>query len=198
MSIAASTSVLGDSAGLAARSSRCGRARGSPRDARRPGGRSGRRLPVWPRSISGANSETTGRWRRCSSSGERRPVLIVSRAWNGRASARWRGAPARALRAARRARLGIARCLRDLRDRVLHDGVEERLAGREVDVDRGADDTRPASDLGHAGIGIARQRLERCGEDRRNAAVCVRAAAPRRRGGCRLLCHLSEPASRLG
>jgi len=43
---------------------------------------------------------------------------------------------------------------------MLHDGVEKRLAGGEVHVDRRADDVGAASDLGHADIGIARQRLE--------------------------------------
>jgi hypothetical protein len=48
-------------------------------------------------------------------------------------------------------RLGIARCLSDLSDRVLHDGIEERLTGGEVDVDRGADDARPAVSVSRGG-----------------------------------------------
>ena len=43
---------------------------------------------------------------------------------------------------------------------MIHHGVEERFARREVDVDRCADDTRTAGDLGHAGVGIAREGFE--------------------------------------
>ena len=146
----------------ATRRSRHGRSRGAPRDATRPGGRSGRRRPAWPRSISGANCVVTGRCRRCSSFAESRPVLIASSAWNWPSSFQ----VARSTRSSASSgspRVGSASRVAcgDLGDGVLHDGVEQRLAGREVDVDRRPYDTRAASDLGHAGIGIARQRLER-------------------------------------
>ena len=59
------------------------------------------------------------------------------------------------------------------------DGLDQRLAGGEVDVDRRAHDARPASDLGHAGLGIARQGVDGRVEDPRDAALGVGAAARR-------------------
>ena len=127
-------------------------------------------------------------------------MLIVSSAWNRSSFCQ----VARSTRSS--ASFGSPRCgsasarrLGDLGHRLLHHGVEERLAGGEVDVDRRADDAGAAGDLGHAGVGIARQRLERCGEDRRNAPICIERGAVVDAGcGCRLLRHLSEPASRWG
>src|SRR3954451_24739780 len=66
--------------------------------------------------------------------------------------------------------------LRDLGDRAFGDGGDERFAGREVHVDRRADHARPASDLGHAGVGIARQRREGGVKDAVEAALRVGAA----------------------
>ena len=52
------------------------------------------------------------------------------------------------------------------------------LARGEVDVDGGADDTGAASDLGHAGVRIARERVDGGVQDRGLAAVGVGAATP--------------------
>ena len=79
--------------------------------------------------------------------------------------------------------LGAARRRRDLGDGVLHDGVEQRRTGGEVDVDGRPDDAGAASDLGHGGIGIARQRFQGGVEDGGDAAFGVGPAAP---GGGRL------------
>jgi len=51
-------------------------------------------------------------------------------------------------------------------DRALGDGLEQDVTGREVDVDRCADDAGAASDLGHAGLGIARQCVDGRVQDR--------------------------------
>ena len=66
---------------------------------------------------------------------------------------------------------------RDLGDRAAGDGLEQRLAGREVHVDRRAHDARAAGDLGHAGLGVARQRVDGGVEDPVDAALGIRAAA---------------------
>lgn len=42
----------------------------------------------------------------------------------------------------------------------LGDGFDQRFPGREVDVDGGANEAGAASDLGHAGFGIARKCVE--------------------------------------
>ena len=76
-------------------------------------------------------------------------------------------------------RLGASHRLDDLPDRVLHDGVEQSLACREVDVDGRPHDACPASDLRHAAVGIARQRFEGGVEDGGDA----RSASARRRLG---------------
>ena len=61
------------------------------------------------------------------------------------------------------------------------DGFDQGLAGGEVHVDRGPHHARPASDLGHAGLGIARQRVEGAVEDAVEAALRVGASG--RAGG---------------
>ena len=58
-------------------------------------------------------------------------------------------------------------------DRALRDGFDQVLAGGEVDVDRRSHDAGAASDRGHAGLGIARQRIEGRVEDAVDAALRV-------------------------
>ena len=77
--------------------------------------------------------------------------------------------------------LGGVDDVRDFGDRSVGDGFEQRFAGGEVHVDGGAHDARAASDLGHAGFGVARQRVDGGVEDAGDAALGVR--APTRRVG---------------
>ena len=65
-----------------------------------------------------------------------------------------------------------------LGDRAVGDRGDQRLARGEVDVDGGPDDTGAASDLGHAGVRIARERVDGGVQDRDLAAVGVGAATP--------------------
>jgi hypothetical protein len=65
----------------------------------------------------------------------------------------------------------------DVGDRALGDGFDQGLAGGEVHVDGGSHDACAASDLGHAGLGIARQRVQGRVEDAVNAALRVGASA---------------------
>ncbi len=167
-------------------------------------GRSRRKTPCfWPRSISGATGRDDGQvapvelLRRQARRVERDERVEAGRACamssSGTRSSASRGSPRRGSAASTR--------LVDVGDRVLHDGVEERVACREVDVDRRADDAGAASDLGHAGVGIARQRFEGGVEDGGDAAVGVRPAAlgGGRVGGCRAASLIvSESASRCG
>src|SRR5919106_1621091 len=74
--------------------------------------------------------------------------------------------------------LGASHRLDDLCGCVLHDGVEKIRTCRKVHVDGRSDDACAASDLRHAAVGIARQRFETSGEDGRDAAFRVGAAAP--------------------
>ena len=64
----------------------------------------------------------------------------------------------------------------DFVHRALPDRVDEGFAGGEVRIDGGAHHLRPASDLGHAGVRIARERVERRVQDPRDAALGVGAA----------------------
>ena len=132
----------------------------------------------WPRSRRGTNCVDHGRCRRRSSFAERRAMLIARTVWNcasclqvarSTRSSASSGSP----RSGSAARVASATCA----GRVLHDGVEQRLAGREVHVDGRAHDPGAASDLGHAGIGIARQRFEGGVDDGGDAALGVRPAA---------------------
>ena len=87
--------------------------------------------------------------------------------------------------------LGAPHRLDDLRDRVLHDGVEESRTCRKVNVDGRSDHAGAVSDLRHAAVGIARQRFEGGVEDGGDAAICVGPATLRggRFGRCRRLRH---------
>ena len=145
----------------------------------------GTRRCSWPRSMSGTSSVVIGRWRRWrwSSFAESRAVLIARKAWK-RASCSPGGSEHSLQGFFRLARWGSALLVAwaTSLDGVLHDGVEEGFAGREVDVDRGADDACAASDLGHAAVGIARQRVEGGGR----MAATLRSASARRRSARRL------------
>ena len=93
-----------------------------------------------------------GRWRRWSSATESRLVLSASSAWNRPSS--FPGGTDDAFERLLRITavpLCIGHGVGDIGDGAFHDRVEQRLACREVDVDRRADDTGLASDLGHAG-----------------------------------------------
>jgi hypothetical protein len=70
-------------------------------------------------------------------------------------------------------RLGTSHRLDDESDCVLHNGVEKSSTCWEVNVDRGSDNACPASDLRHAAVGIARERVQACVEDGRDAPVGI-------------------------
>jgi hypothetical protein len=73
-------------------------------------------------------------------------------------------------------RLCASRRLGHIRDGTLHDGVEQGLAGGEVDVDRGADDAGAASDLLSGSLASASSAASRM-------AATLRSASARRRLG---------------
>ena len=124
------------------------------------------------------------------------PCSVASRPWNC-ASCRQVARSTRASASTGSPRSGSAPRIASTTwcDRVLHDGVEQCLAGREVDVDRRPHDAGPASDLGHAGVGIARQCFERGVEDRGDAAFGVGTAALR---GGRCRCRRRSPSQWIG
>ena len=74
----------------------------------------------------------------------------------------------------------------DFGERALGDGLEQRLAGREVHVDGRAHDARAAGDLGHARLLVVAERVDGGVEDARDAAFGVR-ATPRPGSLCCLM-----------
>ena len=141
----------------------------------------GRRPSCWPLSTTARSDSVTGRWRRWSSSAESRAVLIASSAWK-RSSFRQVARRTRSSASSGSPRVGSAAAVACATspDGALHDGVEQCLARREVRVDRRA--ARPPRG-GRSRPCWHRDRppgVERGLENRLDAAVCVRAAAPLR------------------
>ena len=102
-----------------------------------------------------------------------RRALTSTSAWKRPRFLPRRGHDSSSASVARPRRLGGLDRLGDLGDRALRHRGDQHFAGREVDVDRGPHHARPASDLGHAGLGIARQRVEGTVEDALDAALRV-------------------------
>ena len=149
-----------------------------------PMGRSGLNAPLaWPRLSSGRTRRKHGLVQRVHVLGAEARVDL-----NERVVAPQR-LPAGAEHAGQRvggfAVAGVrgAERVGGLGDRAVGDGRDQRLAGGEVDVDGGAHDARAASDLGHAGVGIARERVDGGVQDRGHAAVGVGTSTPGAGGG---------------